>query len=191
MDSLTRRLGWTLMQLFTLKWSCFWFFVTIAKEQYFIESNPGTPSCGQAGGQSPSQVSRDAMPMLEELRNWRDHRRDEGGHDSDCRCLWRDCECQMRTRLWQLSHHWDRFWGRLQGEVLGALKSEAQQKPWKVPLACKQLLFPSVLPAFKPRSTSPAWWYSHSGIPEFEKSWFLRHVSKKWWWGLVIYIHCV
>lgn len=56
MDNLTRRLGWMLMQLFTLKWSCLWFFDTIAKEHYLMESNPGTPGCGQAGGQSPSRL---------------------------------------------------------------------------------------------------------------------------------------
>lgn len=58
-----------------------------------------------------------------------------------------------------VSRHWDRFWSGLQDEVLGAQKSEAQQKPWRVPLACKLPLFPSIffslLPAFKPRSTEP------------------------------------
>lgn len=43
-----------------------------------------------------------------------------------------------------VSRHWDRFWSGLQDEVLGAQKSEAQQKPWRVPLACKPPLFPSI-----------------------------------------------
>lgn len=68
-----------------------------------------------------------------------------------------------------VSHHWDRLWGRLHDEVPGALKSEAQQKPWRVPLLCKHCYSQVCYLHSNQGPQSPAWWYSHSGIHESEE----------------------
>lgn len=126
-----------------------------------MESNPGASSCGQAAGQSPSRLPGLFVAMLEELRNLGDHRRDfwegRGGESWQVTANFfgGTVNVMREPGCGSVSHHWNTFWGRLQGEVLGALKSEAQQKPWRVRLACKQLLFPGMLPAFRPRSTEP------------------------------------
>lgn len=147
MDYLTRKFGSMLMQLFTLKWPCLWFFVTIAKEQCLVESDAGTPGCGQAGGQSPSKFDHGAgqgrwlQMTLEKWMSWED----------------------LAVAVWAIT---GTGWGTwLQDEVLGALKSEAQQKPWRAPLACKQLLFQVCCLHSNQGPQRPAWWYSHSGIP--------------------------
>lgn len=195
MDNLTRRPGWMLMQLFTLKWSCLWFFVTIpiswkatqepqAVDRQVARAHPGFQGCswlcwkrwgtrvttGGTGGGSWQVTANYFGGTVNVMRGT--------GHG---RTGWRPC----------VSRHWDRLWGRLQDEVLGVLKSEAQQKPWRVPLASNQLLLQVCYLHSNQGPQSPAWWYSHSGIPESEKSWFLRLLSKKQWWWLVIYIYCV
>lgn len=85
------------------------------------------------------------MATLEELRNWGHHKRALGGPWQVTANVFGGTVNVMRgLGCGSVSRHWDRFWSGLQDEVLGAQKSEAQQKPWRVPLACKQLLFPSI-----------------------------------------------
>lgn len=173
MDNLSRMLGWMLMQLFTLKWSWFWFwfFVPIAKEQYFMESNPGASSCGQAAGQSPSRLPGLFVAMLEELRNLGDHRRDfwEGRGVNHGRWLqisleglWMSWE-NLAVAVWAITG--TRFGVGSRVRYLGPWSQRLSRNhggyDWHASSCYSQVCYLHSDQGLQ----SPAWWCSHSGIP--------------------------